>query len=167
MKVLHLISSGGMYGAEVMLLNLACAQKRLGCEPVIGVFENTHQPHMELAKEASERGLAVQVFPCRGKFDLKLIPTIQRSIRASGACLVHGHGYKSDLYALLSAKSIGVRFVATCHLWTGASRSIRFYEYLDSLILRRADRVVGVSDGIAECLLKSGIPKQKISVIYN
>jgi glycosyltransferase involved in cell wall biosynthesis len=167
MKILHLISSGGMYGAEVMLLNLASAQKRLGCEPVIGVFENTHQPHMELAKAASDRGLAVEVLPCRGKFDRKTIGSIRRSIRASSACLVHGHGYKSDLYGFLSAKPMGVRFVATCHLWTRASRSIRFYEYLDSLILRRADRVVGVSDGIAECLRKSGIPQQKISVIYN
>jgi glycosyltransferase involved in cell wall biosynthesis len=156
-----------MYGAEVMLLNLACAQKRLGCEPVIGVFENMHQPHTELAKAASERGLPVEIFPCRGRLDFKSLQRIQRSIRVSGACIVHGHGYKSDLYGFFSAKSMEVPFVATCHLWTGASLTIRFYEYLDSLILRRAEKVVGVSDSIADCLLKSGIPGHKISVIYN
>lgn len=156
-----------MYGAEVMLLNLASAQKRLGCEPVIGVFENTHVPHVELAKEANKRGLAVEVFPCRGRLDLRAIRSIRRFIRASGATLVHGHGYKSDLYGFLSAKPLGVPFVATCHLWTGASLAIRLYEYLDSLVLRRAERVVAVSDAIADCLCKAGIHRDKVSVIYN
>ena len=167
MNILHLISSGGMYGAEVMLLNLASAQKRFGCNPFIGVFENTHVPHLELAKAASARGLAVEVIPCRGRLDLKTMHTIRRSIRANDVCLVHGHGYKSDLYGFLGAKPLGVPFVATCHLWTGASLTIRLYEYLDSLILRRAQRVMAVSDAIADCLHKARVQRDKISVIYN
>src|SRR6267378_718020 len=123
MNILHLISSGGMYGAEVI--------------------------------------------PCRGRLDLKTMHTIRRSIRANDVCLVHGHGYKSDLYGFLGAKPLGVPFVATCHLWTGASLTIRLYEYLDSLILRRAQRVMAVSDAIADCLHKARVQRDKISVIYN
>jgi glycosyltransferase involved in cell wall biosynthesis len=167
MKVLHLISSGGIYGAEVMLLNLASAQKRLGCKPVIGVFENKHTPHVELARVANEQGLTVEVIPCRGRLDLKTIHILRRSIRNSGVSLVHGHGYKSNLDGFFSSKPLGVPFVATCHLWTGASLTIRLYEYLDSLILRKATRVVAVSDAIADCLHKAGIQRDKISVIYN
>jgi len=35
MKILHIIDSGGLYGAEVMLLNLAEEQMKIGLEPVI------------------------------------------------------------------------------------------------------------------------------------
>ena len=167
MRVLHLISSGGMYGAEAMLLNLASAQTRFGCKPIIGVFENTHVPHIELAKAANERGLEVEIIPCRGRLDLKTMHTIRGFIRSNGVCLVHGHGYKSNLYGFLSARQLGVPFVATCHLWTGASRIVRLYEYLDSLILRRAQRVIAVSDAIGDSLRKARIQREKISVIYN
>jgi glycosyltransferase involved in cell wall biosynthesis len=60
-----------------------------------------------------------------------------------------------------------VPIVATCHLWTEASLTIRFYEYLDSLVLRRTERVVGVSDAIADRLCKTGVPRNNVSAIYN
>ena len=167
MKVLHLISSGGMYGAEVMLLNLACAQKRLACEPVIGVIRNKHMPHVEVAGEASSRGLQVEIFNCSGRFDRKPLGTIRNFLRREDISLVHGHGYKSNFYGYFSANTLGLPFVATCHLWTAASPAIRFYEFLDSLILRRAHRVVGVSDTVSNTLCKSGVPPEKVSTIHN
>jgi glycosyltransferase involved in cell wall biosynthesis len=167
MRVLHLISSGGMYGAEVMLLNLASAQRRLGCEPIIGVIRNEHLPHIEVAEEARSRGLQVELFDCSGRFDHKPLGTIRKVLRKEDVSLVHGHGYKSDLYGYFAANALGLPFVATCHLWTGASRAIRFYEFLDSLILRRAHKVVGVSDAISNTLRKSGLSPEKISTIHN
>jgi len=167
MKVLHLISSGGMYGAEVMLLNLASAQKSLGCEPIIGVFRNEHLPHIEVAEEARSRGLQVEIFNCSGKFDHKPLRTIRKVLRKQDISLVHGHGYKSNSYGYFAANGVGLPFVATCHLWTGASPAIRFYEFLDSLILRRAHKVVGVSDAISNTLRKSGLSPEKVSTIHN
>lgn len=167
MRVLHLISSGGMYGAEVMLLNLAVAQKRLGCEPIVGVLRNQHLPHTEVAEEARSRGLRAEIFECSGRFDRKLSRAIQSVLRKEDIPLVHTHGYKSNFYGYFSAKALGLPFVATCHLWTGASPAIRFYEFLDSLILRRAQRVVGVSDAISNALCKSGMPPEKVSTIHN
>jgi len=167
MKVLHLISSGGMYGAEVMLLNLASAQKRIGCEPIIGVFRNEHLPHIEVAEEARSRGLQVEIFNCSRRFDHKPLGTIRKVLRKEDISLVHGHGYKSNLYGYFAASALGLPFVATCHLWTGASLAIRFYEFLDSLILRRAHKVVGVSDAISNTLCKSGLSPEKVSTIHN
>jgi glycosyltransferase involved in cell wall biosynthesis len=167
MKVLHLISSGGMYGAEVMLLNLASAQKRLGCEPIIGVFRNEHLPHIEVAEEARARGLQVEIFKCSGRFDHKPLRNIRSVLQKQDISLVHGHGYKSNLYGYFAAKALGLPFVATCHLWTGASPAVRFYEFLDSLILRRAHKVVGVSDAISNILCKSGLSPETVLTIHN
>ncbi len=36
MKILHLIDSGGLYGAEMMLISLVAEQIKLGHQPVIG-----------------------------------------------------------------------------------------------------------------------------------
>jgi glycosyltransferase involved in cell wall biosynthesis len=167
MKVLHLISSGGMYGAEVMLLNLASAQRRLGCEPIIGVFRNEHSSHIEVAEKARSLGLPVEIFNCSGRFDYKPLGNIRKVLRKEEISLVHGHGYKSNLYGYFAAKALGVPFVATCHLWTAASPAIRFYEFLDSLILRRAHKVVGVSEAISNTLRKSGLSPEKVSTIHN
>lgn len=167
MRVLHLISSGGMYGAEVMLLNLASAQKRLGCEPILGVFRNEHSPHIEVAEQARTRGLQVEIINCSGRFDYKPLGTIRKVLRKEDISLVHGHGYKSNLYGYFAANALGLPFVATCHLWTGASPGIRFYEFLDSLILRRAHKVIGVSEAISNTLRKSGLSPEKVSTIHN
>ena len=46
MKILHIIDSGGLYGAEVVLLNLIVEQIKLGLDPTIasigekGILEN-------------------------------------------------------------------------------------------------------------------------------
>lgn len=167
MKILHLISSAGVYGAETVVLNLTAAQKAQGNEPVIGVFRNHHRPNLALVDEARRRGLPVETFDCRGRFDRVTVRALRSFVTGQGIELVHSHGYKSDFYAHMAAKATGAAFVATCHLWTRSTRAVRFYEFIDSLVLRRAGRVVGVSDAISAALLDSGIPKAKLTTIYN
>ena len=41
MKILQLISSGGFYGAESVLVNLSTELERIGHHCVVGVFENS------------------------------------------------------------------------------------------------------------------------------
>jgi glycosyltransferase involved in cell wall biosynthesis len=167
MKILHLISSAGMYGAETVVANLTAAQKALGSEPVIGVFRNHHRPNLALVEQARKRGLRVEVFDCHGRFDRASVRAIRSFVTAQGIEVVHSHGYKSDFYAYLAAKPTGAAFVATCHLWTRSTRSVRFYEFIDSLVLRRARRVIGVSDAITAALHESGISESRLGTIPN
>jgi glycosyltransferase involved in cell wall biosynthesis len=111
--------------------------------------------------------LPVEIVTCNGRFDRAAVRAIRNFITANSIELVHTHGYKSDLYGWSAVKLTGTPWVATCHLWTQATRSVRFYEFLDSLVLRRASKVVGVSDAITQVLSESGITKQKIATVYN
>jgi glycosyltransferase involved in cell wall biosynthesis len=156
-----------MYGAEAMLLNLAGAQSGMGCDVTIGVFHNLRQPHLEVAEEARRRGLAVEVIPCNGRFDRRTLSAIRRFVRVHGIETVHTHGYKADLYGCLATRRLDAAFVATCHLWTGSSGSVRLYEALDAHVLRRARKVAGVSDAIAQALRDSGVPAARVATIYN
>src|SRR5260370_41649088 len=98
MKILQLISSGGQYGAENVVLELATSLQRLGCEPIVGVFENQHCPNTEILQSARERGLEGVRIRCAGRFDPKAIAEVRTFVRQRGIEIVHTHGYKANFY---------------------------------------------------------------------
>jgi glycosyltransferase involved in cell wall biosynthesis len=164
--ILHLISSEGLYGAENMLLNLMAALNAKGVRSTLGVFRNAHKPHLELAQRAGEKGLETDIIPCDGRLDWNAPKAIRSLVEARGACIIHTHGYKSDLYGLVANKG-RLPLVATCHNWTGESRAVRMYEAMDRLALRLFDRTVAVSAEVAGRLQASGTPARKIVTIQN
>jgi glycosyltransferase involved in cell wall biosynthesis len=167
MKILQLISSGGYYGAENVVVSLAESLERNNCGSVIGVFHNDSQVNEELIRQAEKRGLTVERFVCRGRWDWQTVRAIREKVKNLNIDLLHTHGYKADIYGLLAARGLGFPLISTCHLWTHDTAAVRFYEFLDSLLLRRFDAVVAVSDTIAESLRNSGIRQSTIRVIDN
>jgi len=167
MKVLHLISSGGMYGAENVVAALARDLEQMGCWVRVGVFQNEHCPDNNVADQLERRGASVIRIPCRGRVDRGAIRQIREIVRDEQIRLVHSHGYKSDIYSYLACRRLGVPMMATCHLWTRQTPAIRVYEFIDAWLLRRFDAVVAVSDVIAEDARRAGIPAAKITTINN
>ena len=89
MRILHLISSGGMYGAEAVILNLCLALNASGQhEGLIGVFANSTHPNLAL-HEAARR---VDV--------TSYVVSMHRSIRFSGYPLPFANS--SDVRGLMS-----------------------------------------------------------------
>lgn len=167
MNVLQLISSGGYYGAENVVVSLADSLQQQDCRSVIGVFHNDRQRNEELTRQAERRGLDVQKIVCRGRWDWQTIRAIRDKIESLNIDLLHTHGYKADIYGFLASRRLGLPLVSTCHLWTRQTAAVRFYDFLDSLFLRRFDAVVAVSDAIAKSLRLCGIRESKIRVIDN
>jgi glycosyltransferase involved in cell wall biosynthesis len=167
LKILHLISSGGLYGAERVALDLCKSLKRYGCESIIGVIRNSHNPHVEVADEARKNSIDAMIFPCEGQLDVKLIFRIRKYASENQINLMHCHGYKSNFYGLLASKK-GIPIVTTNHNWlTSQSWKLRVYRHLDSLLIRYFSRVIAVSDGIKQEMLTYGVPRGKIRVIDN
>jgi glycosyltransferase involved in cell wall biosynthesis len=167
MKILHLISSGGMYGAETMLLNLCKSLDKLKHKVRIAVFRNEHRAHLEIAVCLRNIGLAVTEIPCSGRLDLRAIRAVRKLIESEQADVVHSHGYKADIYACIATLFTSTRLVSTAHNWTGKSEVPQIYNKLDRVALRWFDRIVAVSGGVAEILRDSGIPSEKIAQIAN
>ena len=167
MKILHLISSEGFYGAENVVAALAHDLEHSGHAACIGVFENTHVAPNSVADQFESRGLHIIRIPCRRRFDLAVVRRIREIIAREEIDLVHSHGYKSDIYAWLAARRLQLPIMATSHLWTRQTAAIRFYEFLDGLVLRRFHAVAAVSQRIAGQLRQAGIAEEKISVIDN
>lgn len=163
-RVLHLVSSNGLYGAERVILNLAQDEGTLS---YVGALCNKHNPHLEIIDEAKKMGIKTAVFDSRGRIDLKTIFKIKEFLRDNQIDILHTHNYKSDIVgfgAVLLGKS---KWVATNHVWHGLDRKLRFYERIDAFVLRFAARVVAVSGEIKEDLVAQNIPGEKVQVIDN
>jgi glycosyltransferase involved in cell wall biosynthesis len=167
MRVLELISSGGFYGAESVLLTLSQALSDLGCEVVVGAFENEQSPNLEIAERARQAGLAVEIFPCRGRFDRKAVRALRNFARLRGVDVVHTHGYKADIYGYAAFRRSGIPLTGTCHNWTNQSRSLQIYAHLDRFALSRFSRVIAVSETVEQKLLASGVKQNRLVTIEN
>ena len=167
MRVLQLISSGGYYGAENMLLNLAQSQKSIGCDPCLLLFYNVHQPNVALYERARSRGISVRMLRCEGRADLRAIREIREYIRTDQVDLIHTHGYKADLYGYLAARREAKPIVATCHNWVGGTAALGIYNRLDRMALRKFNGVAAVSNAVAGQLRDARIADNKIHTIAN
>jgi len=165
--ILHLISSEGCYGAEQMLLLLAGGRQAEGLRCVIGVFEDTRNPHLEVAVEAQRRGLQFERIPCAGRLDTKVFDRIGLLAEKHSADIVHSHGYKADLYAWAASMNRRHALVSTCHNWPDPRLLMRFYAGADRLALRSFDAVAAVSQAVADKLAGWGVADHRISVIRN
>jgi glycosyltransferase involved in cell wall biosynthesis len=166
-KVLQLISSGGYYGAENMLLNLCASQQKAGCQNSLMIFYNVHAPNVEFYERARRRGLNVRMVHCQGRADWRAVRQIEECIQEDGIELIHTHGYKADLYGYVAARRSGKPIVATCHNWVGGTAALGIYNHLDRMALKRFHGLAAVSDSVAQRLLDSGVSAKNIRTIAN
>jgi len=162
-KVLQLISSTGYYGAENVVIELAKNLPAFGYQPIIGVFYNSRNVNLEIKTEAQKHNIPVQLFPCDGRFDLKLTKSLQGYVKEQQVEIVHSHGYKSNFYALFS----GVRTITTCHGWIYSDFINRFYNTLDKIWLRLFNNVVVVSQKLHHEVLRWLLPPSRVRTINN
>ncbi|MFP5234136.1 MAG: glycosyltransferase family 4 protein [Acidobacteriota bacterium] len=171
MRVLHLISSGGMYGAEAVILNLSRTLNQQGHASLIGVFSNAANPNLQLHQLALAEGIESHQIPCRSQID-RSVPAAIRSLAASTqAEVIHAHGYKADVYAWLAMRGYrsrsGLPLVSTCHTWYDDNALVWLYGAIDRRVLRRYQAVIAVSDGVRARLLAAGVPAGRIHFIRN
>ncbi|MCK8516815.1 glycosyltransferase [Methylonatrum kenyense] len=180
LRVLHLIDSGGLYGAERMLLALADEQARQGVVPLILSAGEHGVQEKPLEAEARRLGVPVTVWRMRPGLNLHQAWKILRWAREQGFQLLHSHGYKFNVLAGIWPRAIRrLPLVCTLHGYVRAPRWTRsaLYESVDRALLRRVDRVVIVNQRMradlppslaasAHCtFIANGIPSETPPVI--
>jgi glycosyltransferase involved in cell wall biosynthesis len=150
-----------------MLVTLAESLEQQGCRCILGVFNDSRSPHVEVAEHARLRGLKVELVRCAGRCDLHAVTQIRRLIAKHRIDILHPHGYKADIYAYAAAWPDRVAIIATSHNWPNPLWSMRAYAVLDRWAMRSFDRIAVVSDLVADVLLRSGVEADKIRTIFN
>ncbi len=162
-----MISSKGLYGAERVVVELCKGLLKTGdCHPVVGVIMNEYNPHAEVAEEARANGIETVVFSCRSQFDFRLALLLRKFARDTGIDIVHCHGYKSNFYGLFASVK-NIPSITTNHNWLRSHWRLKVYCFLDSLWIRYFGRIVAVSEGVKEDMLRFGVPEERIVVVDN
>jgi glycosyltransferase involved in cell wall biosynthesis len=163
---IQLVSTGGFYGAERTLLELAIFLRDEGWDSRIVALEG--EGVEELMRRASEHGIAGEAYVPSGR--LGLLPMLRRvrgMVSGESRVVMHSHGYKPDI--LLAALGVPRRLpcLATCHSWYSETAKLKVLEYLDKRAVQRFDHVVAVSEEIYRDLRASGLPEGSLSRIDN
>ena len=167
MKILHLISSNGMYGAEAVILNLSRVLREGGHDCRMGVFYNSANPNLQFHEYSLKEGFESYLIECAGQIDRAAIGRIRKLAADTGAEAIHAHGYKADIYAYLALHGIEIPLISTCHTWYDTGLLISIYGRMDRFVLRSYARVVAVSDEVRRRLLKAGVRKDRIRLVRN
>lgn len=167
-RILHLISSNGLFGAEKVILSLASNMNYNGLKSWIAAVKNSHNPHLEIIDGAKVKGLPAEIIESRGKFDIRSVSQLVRLIKENNISIIHTHNIKANFLGFLAAKKTKIPIVATNHLWTHSDLKLRIYEFIDGFILNSfANLIIAVSNNIKEDMIRRGMLKSKIEVIPN
>jgi glycosyltransferase involved in cell wall biosynthesis len=167
MKILQLISSTGLYGAEKVTLLLSRELQGQGQEVYLGLLADQQGKYRETKEAAKNWGLKVQVFPCSGRLDPRAILAIRGFLKREKIAVLHAHGYKANFYALAGSAGLKIKKLTTCHNWLGTSAKMNFYRRLDQKLLRFFDTIAVVAETLERQVKSSGVAEAKVKLVAN
>lgn len=167
-RILQLISSGGFYGAENVVVQLGLELSvNPNYEMVFGLIENHSAPHREFFDVCQKCGLHSIIFSSQHKIDLLTISSIKNYVKNNHVNLVHSHGYKANMYARLSTIGLPVFLVATCHNWIGNNLKEVLYKFIDQFFLYFFNHIAVVSSSVQKKMLNIDRLHRKTTVVNN
>jgi hypothetical protein len=126
MRILHVRSSCGMYGAEGVILALARESRRAGHVPIIAPLRDRRHPSYVLQDLASAEHLETLMIDVAGRADALAVLRMATLIRRLRCDVVHAHDYKTTVMGLAAAALVRVPLVATLHGDTRETQPVRF-----------------------------------------
>lgn len=153
MKILHVIDSMDMGGAQSLISELAPAQMSLGNEVVVLQLVNTNDK--TFVKKLEQSGVKVEALSNNGNvrnpfFIFLLIPYLKKFD------IVHVHLFPAN-YWVAFAKILGrinMPIVTTEHSTDNKRRKIKLFKYIDRFIYKRYQAVIACSDKAKEIFEK-------------
>jgi len=161
------VIGGGEYGgAEQHILHLVTTLPRDEVEVAVVCFYDSL-----FASKLREAGIRVIPLHQFGRFDPRLLQALRKTFHAFQPAVIHTHGVKANFFSRLAARTLRVPLVTTVH------SSLR-YDYRGTLtyllvsLMERGTRrwnrhYIAISEALAAILREQGVPREKISVIYN
>lgn len=172
MKVIHLIDSGGFYGAEAIVVSLMEEQIQIGIEPVLCSIREPLSSTADIESSAHERGLEVKVFYMRRGLNVIGILQILEYAHSNNISIIHSHGYKTNiLLGLIPRWYKRIPSICTMHGWTSTKIFAKkyLYELIEGVFVSLFDAVVFVNKKMINDKRMFLLRKSKTEkhVIYN
>jgi glycosyltransferase involved in cell wall biosynthesis len=167
MKILHLRSSGGFFGAEAVIYNMSQALPA-SYQQEIMLLDNGSAAFKDFQQRLKMIKIAPEILQMRGRFDRSAIRRLSRWVEEHQIDVLHCHDYKADFLGYsVKKRNPRLKIVATMHGWTKQNFKVQVYEWLDARFVRKFNRVIAVSADVARQLTAAKIPIPLIQVIPN
>jgi len=166
MNLLHLRSSGGFYGAENVIIQLASRQQGSDIRARVGCVTAPGTPN-ELLKRCESIGIDAQALTCRGVFDTKAVAEIRTLISDNQIDVMCCHDYKSSILGYVASIGLGIKRIAVNHLWDDIDFKLWVYQRLEGLLYNFFDHIVAVSTPVARDVGPYLLNRKKLTVISN
>lgn len=145
--VLHLIGSNLVGGPEKQILHHAEDMQNSDYRLMIGSFHDlSERPEVLVAAEQSN----IPTVCLPGGVRPSLVHHLSRILTDRKGSLLCTHGFKANVVGYLAARRTNTRHVAFVRGFTAENKRVIFYEFLERQALKRAQRVVCVSEKQAE-----------------
>jgi len=167
-KILQVICSTGLYGAERWVLALAnnLQPQHLSCDSV-AISDNPNASTELLDEYPADIGRAFKI-EMNGRFDLKVIDKLCELIRERDIDLIHTHGYKSDIIGAICSKKCKVKCISTPHgFGKPEGWKLKLYQKLGCFSFRFMDLVVPLSSQLYDEVLQLKIDPSRVKLIEN
>ncbi len=159
--ILHLSSTSGIGGAEMIVLRLAASLDRSRFRSVICLF----RPGW-LNDSCREAGLPTHVIKMTGALDFNWARNVARLIRQEEIAVIHAHEFTANAYGSLMGQMLGVPVVATVHGKNYFAERLKrrmAYRYVS-----RVSRMVAVSEDLKQFIVRrAGVAEHRVNVVYN
>ncbi|MDM8554708.1 glycosyltransferase family 4 protein [Desulfococcaceae bacterium HSG7] len=167
LKILHLISSRGLYGAERIVINLIAAMDHRCFVHQLALLRVEKNPNIEFIEAVREKQAVSHIVLCRKWIDMEALRQVRKLIKQERIDIVHCHEMKGRLYGLLATIGTKTRIITTNHNWIRSDFLVSCFESMDAFYIRFFPKIIAVSPEVQKLMCRYLVPDKKIQVIIN
>lgn len=166
LNVMVLHAPTGFGGAERVIINMNKFVNSRFINLVNCPFVNPKHGENTYLNELNKQEIPFFPVSLNKRFELRYISETQNLIKKHNIHIIHSHGYRSDITAVLAGRG-KIPIVSTIHGFTGSSTSVKIYEQIQIFFLKRMSLVFPVSMKLSKKLERRGVSKTKIQRLSN
>jgi glycosyltransferase involved in cell wall biosynthesis len=152
-------------GPGRQLTELAQSLRSSGVELTVITFQRRGRAPSPFPSHLAQAGVPCVVIAESGRADIRVFSRLRRAIDRLDPHIIQTHSYRpAALIAALQTLGQRRRWIAFFHGSTSEDRKVRLYNWLDQRLVRRADRIVVMSQSQLESF--AGI-HDRVSVVHN
>ena len=154
--MLHFRASPYLGSPERLILGRMKKMNFDECEYAVGVFNEQKNRVNDFHQSLKKLNTCSFLLHDSMFFFVPNLLKIKREMQDFNPQLICTHDFKSNFYGLIISKIFRIPIVSTFHGRTKKDFKVKFYQMIDSLVLKYFDAIVCVSDETKKTLAKKG-----------
>lgn len=121
-------------------------------------------PFYDQLTEQNLRGIAIQ---SSGQIDRTIVKQLREIITKKNIQLLVSHDYKANFYTYLANRKPHLPHIGYYHGRTDENLKVKLYNFVDTKVLSRLQRIITVSKATSRYLVEKGVDENRIEIVYN